>query len=90
MNDHTGDAMSLALNPTDENMFVSGSCDATAKVHPVFAAHSSSTTIFELYGLGTHARTQTYDTHAQVWDKRAPQKATHSFAGHESDINSGG
>merc|ERR1712225_189873 len=30
-NDHTGDVMSLSLGPT-QNIFVSGACDATAKV----------------------------------------------------------
>jgi len=30
--DHTGDVMSVSLNPKDPNMFVSGSCDASAKV----------------------------------------------------------
>lgn len=30
-NDHTGDVMSLSLSP-DKNVFVSGACDATAKV----------------------------------------------------------
>jgi guanine nucleotide-binding protein G(I)/G(S)/G(T) subunit beta-1 len=30
-NDHTGDVMSLSLSP-DKNIFVSGACDATAKV----------------------------------------------------------
>lgn len=29
--DHTGDVMSLSLSP-DKNVFVSGACDATAKV----------------------------------------------------------
>lgn len=30
-NDHTGDVMSLSLGP-NQNVFVSGACDATAKV----------------------------------------------------------
>jgi guanine nucleotide-binding protein G(I)/G(S)/G(T) subunit beta-1 len=30
--DHTGDVMSLSLNPTDKNTFVSGACDQTAKL----------------------------------------------------------
>jgi guanine nucleotide-binding protein G(I)/G(S)/G(T) subunit beta-1 len=32
MDDHNGDAMSVALHPTDPKCFVSGSTDATARV----------------------------------------------------------
>ena len=45
--------MSLSLNPTDPQSFVTGSCDASAK----------------------------------LWDVRTG-KASHTFYGHESDINS--
>jgi WD40 repeat protein len=52
--DHGGDVMSLAVSPTEGgNLFVSGSCDSTAK----------------------------------VWDVRSG-KCTHTFHGHQSDINS--
>ena len=30
--DHNGDVMSVSMNPTDPNMFVSGSCDSTAAI----------------------------------------------------------
>lgn len=30
--DHTGDVMSVSINPSNPNMFVSGSCDASAKI----------------------------------------------------------
>lgn len=39
---HTGDVMSLSLGP-DQNTFVSGACDATAKVHVCCAfAHTDA------------------------------------------------
>ena len=30
--EHNGDVMSISLNPTDKNLFISGSVDATAKL----------------------------------------------------------
>jgi len=30
--DHSGDVMSISINPTDPHVFVSGSCDTTAKI----------------------------------------------------------
>ena len=30
---HTGDVMSIAINPTDENVFASGSCDSFVRVY---------------------------------------------------------
>jgi|TARA_B110000977_G_scaffold130096_1_gene165946 guanine nucleotide-binding protein G(I)/G(S)/G(T) subunit beta-1 len=30
--EHSSDVMSVSLSPTDENQFISGSCDALAKV----------------------------------------------------------
>merc|ERR1711998_501794 len=55
-NDHGGDVMSVSISPEEKNIFVSGSCDSTAK----------------------------------VWDIRVQEKGgcTHTFHGHESDINS--
>ena len=36
---HTGDVMSLSLGP-DLSTFVSGACDASAKVHALMPTHS--------------------------------------------------
>lgn len=36
-NDHTGDVMSISLNPANNNVFVSGACDATTKVWDIRA-----------------------------------------------------
>mmetsp|Transcript_57270 Transcript_57270/g.125356 ORF Transcript_57270/g.125356 Transcript_57270/m.125356 type:complete len:349 (+) Transcript_57270:199-1245(+) len=41
--DHTGDVMSVAISPTDPNVFVSGSCDATCKVWDIREKHCVST-----------------------------------------------
>ena len=38
---HTGDVMSISLAPGEDNIFVSGACDATAKVSTLFHASSS-------------------------------------------------
>lgn len=44
-NDHGGDVMSVAVSPTDSNLFVSGSCDATCKLWDTRAAKCVSTFI---------------------------------------------
>lgn len=51
--DHGGDVMSLALNPTNPQIFCSGSIDSVVK----------------------------------VWDMRIKNPCTHTFTGHESDVN---
>lgn len=40
--DHGGDVMSLSVHPTDRNIFVSGSCDTTAKVRTFMRACATS------------------------------------------------
>jgi len=45
---HTGDVMSLSLSP-DGRSFVSGACDASAKVHTVIHVTCLSTFISSLY-----------------------------------------
>ena len=53
--EHGGDALSLSISPTNQNVFVSGSCDATAKVMSNFAVRLGFTSdhvpqIFALNG----------------------------------------
>ena len=38
---HTGDVMSISLAPGEDNIFVSGACDATAKVSTVITCGPS-------------------------------------------------
>lgn len=47
-NDHNGDVMSVSINPKDEKMFVSGSCDSTARIWDIRG--SASPCIDTFYG----------------------------------------
>lgn len=69
---HTGDVMSLSLAP-DTRTFVSGACDASAKVSKAESGSSSrSSPLFSLT--------------CQLWDIR-DGLCKQTFPGHESDIN---
>lgn len=41
--DHAADVMSISINPTNPNVFVSGSCDMTAKVWDMRAGRCTHT-----------------------------------------------
>merc|ERR1712196_261255 len=40
---HTGDVMSVSINPVNENVFVSGSCDTFAKVWDIRTGYCTQT-----------------------------------------------
>jgi len=77
--DHTGDAMSLSLNPKDPNMFVSASCDATAKVWDTrqqsathtFAGHESDINSVAFMPNGNSFGTGSDDSSCRLFDIRA-------------------
>jgi len=77
--DHTGDAMSLSLNPNDENMFVSASCDATAKVWDTrvggathtFPGHESDINSVAFMPNGHSFGTGSDDSSCRLFDIRA-------------------
>lgn len=82
---HTGDVMSLSLSP-DMRTFVSGACDASAKVSVLYFMYIfhlkfdlvtwKSLIIFWLFSFLT----------LQLWDVR-DGLCHQTFSGHESDIN---
>lgn len=75
---HTGDVMSLSMSP-DMRTFVSGACDASAKVNKnnciqiLLIYHSYSISKIMLFNF-------------QLWDVR-DGTCKQTFPGHESDIN---
>lgn len=77
--DHTGDAMSLSLNPKDSNMFVSASCDATAKVWDTrqqgathtFSGHESDINSVAFMPNGQSFGTGSDDSSCRLFDIRA-------------------
>jgi guanine nucleotide-binding protein G(I)/G(S)/G(T) subunit beta-1 len=78
-NDHAGDVMSIAVNPTDQNVFVSGSCDSSAKVWDVrnrrcimtFRGHESDINSVSFFPSGTAIGTGSDDSSCRLWDLRA-------------------
>jgi len=77
--DHTGDAMSLSLNPTDPNQFVSASCDATSRVWDVrlggsthkFGGHESDINSVAFMPNGNSFGTGSDDSSCRLFDIRA-------------------
>lgn len=74
---HTGDVMSLSLSP-DMRTFVSGACDASAKVNLPLNFPSSDFSKKHFYS--------PYTRNGQLWDVRDGM-CRQTFSGHESDIN---
>jgi len=73
--DHTGDCMSVAINPTDSNIFASGSCDSMAKIWDtrIGKGEGSNSSSSAVMSFG---------------EKRFPSSNEDAPHGHESDINS--
>jgi guanine nucleotide-binding protein G(I)/G(S)/G(T) subunit beta-1 len=77
--DHGGDVMSLAVSPTDLNMFVSGSCDSNAKVWDsrtkrctlTFSGHESDINSVCFFPNGQAFVTGSDDSSCRLWDLRA-------------------
>ncbi|RCI07602.1 hypothetical protein L249_1594 [Ophiocordyceps polyrhachis-furcata BCC 54312] len=88
--DHLGDVMSISLNPTNQNTFISGACDSFAKLWDIRAGKAVQT--FAGHDISLNPTNQNTfisgacDSFAKLWDIRAG-KAVQTFAGHESDIN---
>ena len=77
--DHTGDVMSVAVSPSDRNIFISGSCDAAAKAWDTrtgkcvttFEAHEGDVNAVRFMRHGTTFGTGSDDSAAKVFDMRA-------------------
>ena len=80
--DHLGDVMSLSINPIDHNMFVSGACDAFAKIWDIrqqkcvqtFAAHDSDINAVQFFPNGNAVGTGSDDASFRLFDLRAQRE----------------
>lgn len=77
--DHSGDVMSIALDPTNENIFASASCDSKAKIFDIrlkysqmsFHGHESDINSVAYFPDGNAIGTGSDDSTCMLWDKRA-------------------
>lgn len=87
--DHTSDVMSVSVNEACPNLFVSGSCDAKAKVWDIrrppkqsvltYAQHESDINSVHFLAEGTAFATGSDDSHCKLFDLRS-QKAVQDFS----------
>lgn len=79
LNDHGGDVMSVSICPTNKNVFVSGSCDSTAKLWDVragscqmtFEGHDSDINAVDFMSSGTCFGTGSDDSTCRLFDLRS-------------------
>jgi guanine nucleotide-binding protein G(I)/G(S)/G(T) subunit beta-1 len=77
--DHLGDVMSISINPTNQNVFVSGACDAFAKLWDIrtgkavqtFAGHESDINAVQFFPDGQAFGTGSDDATCRLFDIRA-------------------
>ena len=80
--DHLGDVMSISINPTNANVFVSGACDAFAKLWDVrtgkavqtFAGHESDINAIQFFPDGNAFGTGSDDASCRLFDIRADRE----------------
>ncbi|OWZ63363.1 guanine nucleotide-binding protein subunit beta [Cryptococcus neoformans] len=80
-NDHTGDVMSISLAP-NAHLFVSGACDATAKVWDIrtgkavqtFTGHESDINAVQFFPNGDAFATGSDDASCKLFDLRADRE----------------
>lgn len=80
--DHLGDVMSISINPTNQNIFVSGACDAFAKLWDIrtgkavqtFAGHESDINAIQFFPDGNAFGTGSDDTTCRLLDIRADRE----------------
>ena len=80
--DHLGDVMSISLNPTDQNTFISGACDAFAKRWDIragkavqtFAGHESDINAIQFFPDGHSFVTGSDDATCRLFDVRADRE----------------
>ncbi|KAG0165079.1 guanine nucleotide-binding protein subunit beta 1 [Apophysomyces sp. BC1034] len=80
--DHTGDVMSVSLSPHDPNIFVSGGCDATAKIWDIriqkcvqtFTGHETDINSVQFFPSGMAFGTGSDDASCRLFDLRADRE----------------
>lgn len=80
--DHLGDVMSLSINPTNQNIFVSGACDAFAKLWDIrtgkavqtFNGHESDINAIQFFPDGNAFGTGSDDASCRLFDIRADRE----------------
>ena len=80
--DHLGDVMSVSINPTNQNVFVSGACDAFAKLWDIrtgkavqtFAGHESDINAVQFFPDGNAFGTGSDDASCRLFDIRADRE----------------
>ena len=80
--DHLGDVMSISINPTNQNIFVSGACDAFAKLWDIrtgkavqtFSGHESDINAVQFFPDGNAFGTGSDDTSCRLFDIRADRE----------------
>ncbi|KAL1915395.1 uncharacterized protein VTP21DRAFT_6853 [Calcarisporiella thermophila] len=92
--DHTGDVMSISLSPSNPNVFVSGACDATARLWDLrtpptsirslqtFTGHESDINAVHFFPNGDAFGTGSDDGTCRLFDLRADRELNQY--GHES------
>ena len=80
--DHLGDVMSISINPANQNIFVSGACDAFAKLWDIrtgkavqtFAGHESDINAIQFFPDGHAFGTGSDDASCRLFDIRADRE----------------
>lgn len=80
--DHLGDVMSISINPTNQNIFVSGACDAFAKLWDIrtgkavqtFSGHESDINAIQFFPDGNAFGTGSDDASCRLFDIRADRE----------------
>ena len=80
--DHLGDVMSISINPTNQNVFVSGACDAFAKLWDIrtgkavqtFAGHESDINAIQFFPDGNAFGTGSDDASCRLFDIRSDRE----------------
>jgi guanine nucleotide-binding protein G(I)/G(S)/G(T) subunit beta-1 len=95
--EHTSDVMSVCINEANPNLFVSGSCDATAKVWDIrrppkqsvltYQEHESDINSVHFMAEGTAFATGSDDSHCKLFDLRS-QKAVQDFSDRKQNLGS--
>jgi len=94
--EHNGDCMSLSLNPTDSNLFISGACDSVAKLWDLrtgkcvqsFTGHEADINAVQFFPNGNAFGTGSDDGTCRLFDIRADRELIQYQSGKELGVTS--